>query len=131
MCAHAWEATATAGLIGRKIATRSPGSTPSSTSASASCFTCRESSAHVSESREPSSPRQTAASSSASSVSAHLWTQLDATFSFPPTNHSAHSGPRLSSSTRSHGVENSSPRSSTTAGQKRSGSSIETRCNSA
>ena len=44
-CAHACEAIATAGDIGRKIATRSPGSTPSRTSASAKRVTSSESSA--------------------------------------------------------------------------------------
>ena len=53
--AYAFDATATAGHIGMKIATRSPGSTPSSTSASATCVTSRESSAHESASRAPSS----------------------------------------------------------------------------
>ena len=45
MCAQACDATATSGDIGRKIATRSPGSTPSATSASASRVTSCESSA--------------------------------------------------------------------------------------
>ena len=62
-CAHACDATATAGHIGMKIATRSPSSTPSSTSASASCVTCRDASAHVSDSRVPSSYSPTSASS--------------------------------------------------------------------
>ncbi len=48
----------------------------------------------------------------------------------PPVNHVVHSGPRESSRTASHGSENSIPRSSTTAGQKRSGSSTEMRWSS-
>ena len=44
MCAIACDATATSGDIGRKIATRSPGSTPSETSCSARRVTSRESS---------------------------------------------------------------------------------------
>ena len=77
----------------------------------------------------PSSPRKTAATSSGRR-SAWRWTQFVAMFSRPPTNHVAHSIPADSSSTRSHGVENSSPRSSINAGQNRSGSSTERRCSS-
>ena len=126
-CAHACEATATAGHIGMKMATRSPASTPSSTRASASCVASREASAHVSESRAPSSYNPTSASAS----EACRWRQMRATFSVPPANHRAHSGPRDASTTVSHGRENSSPRSSITSGQNRSGSSTEMRCRSA
>ncbi len=125
--AHACDATATAGHIGMKMATRSPCSTPSSTSASASCVTWRDASAHVSESRSPSSYRPTSASAS---DAARRWTQTRATLTCPPTNHRVHSGPRESSRTASHGRENSMPRSSISAGQKRSGSSMEMRCSS-
>ena len=45
----------------------------------------------------------------------------------PPTNQVAHSGPRESSTTASHGRENSSPMSSIAAGQNHSGSSAEKR----
>ena len=128
-CAHACDATATAGHIGMKIATRSPGPTPSSTSASASCVTARDASAQLSASRRPSSLCQTSASSSGRSA-AQRWTQTRATLTRPPTNHVAHSGPRETSTTASHGRENSMPRSSTTAGQNRSGSSTEIRCSS-
>ncbi len=57
MCAHACDATAASGDMGRYVATRSPGSTPSATSASASRVTSRDCSANVSSRREPSSPR--------------------------------------------------------------------------
>ncbi len=44
MCAQACEATATSGDIGRKMATRSPGSTPSATRPSARRVTASDSS---------------------------------------------------------------------------------------
>ena len=78
MCAIACDATATSGDIGRKIATRSPGSTPSETSRSASRVTSRDSSAKLSARREPSSPRPTAASASGRR-SAQRCTQFRAT----------------------------------------------------
>ena len=65
MCATACEAIATSGDIGRKIATRSPGSTPRSTSSSARRVTSRDSSAKLSSRRAPSSARPTAAIASA------------------------------------------------------------------
>ena len=127
--AHACEATATAAHIGMKIATRSPSRTPSSTRASASCVTARDASDQVSASRRPSSPCQTSASSSGRSA-AQRCTQTRAMLTRPPTNQVAHSGPRETSRTVSHGRENSIPRSSTTAGQNRSGSVTESRCSS-
>ncbi len=96
MCAHACEATAIAGAIGMKIATRSPGSTPSETSASAKRVTFCESSAYVHSRRSPFSPRRTAATASGVRR-AQSWTQTRAIFTFPPTNHVVHSGPRESS----------------------------------
>ena len=75
MCAQACDATRTSGDIGRKIATRSPGSTPSRTSASASRVTSRESSANVSSRREPSSPSPTDATA-VRRRSAQRWTQF-------------------------------------------------------
>ena len=80
MCAHACEATAAAGDIGMKIATRSPGSTPSATSASASRVTSVESSANVHSRRSPFSPRSTAASASGVRR-AQSWTHARATLS--------------------------------------------------
>ncbi len=123
-CASACEAIATSGAIGRNVPTTSPSPIPSAARPSASRYTSRESSAHESARRPPSSGCQTAASPSSP---AQRWTQFHARLSLPPTNQRAHSGPRDSSSTASHGCENSSPRSSTTAGQNRSGSSTETR----
>ena len=70
-------------------------------------------------------PRRPAASS------AQRCRQTRATFTRPPLNQVAHSGPRDESTTDVQGCENSIPRSSTTAGQKRSGSSTEIRCSSA
>ena len=61
MCAIACDATATSGDIGRKMPTRSPGSTPSETRCSASRVTSRESSANVTSRRLPSSRSPTAA----------------------------------------------------------------------
>ena len=58
---------------------------------------------------------------------AHLWTQFQARLSLPPVNQVAHSLPRDVSTTCSQGSENSRPRSSIRAGQKRSGSSTEMR----
>ena len=96
-------------------------------SASASRTVSCESSANVHSRRAPSSPRKTAAVASGVR-SAQAWTHALAMFSRAPTNHVVHSMPRESSSTSSHGRPSSSPRSSTTARQKRSGSSTETRC---
>ena len=129
-CAQACEAIATSGDIGRKSATRSPGSTPSPANASASRVTSSESSAYERERRVPSSPCQTAAAAEARGPRAQRWTQFHARFSLPPTNQVAHSGPRERSTTVSHGRENSSPMSSIAAGQKRSGSSAEKRTSS-
>ncbi len=129
MCAHAWDATATAGAIGMKIATRSPGSTPSATSASANRVTFSESCANVHSARSPFSPRRTAATVSGVRR-AQSWTHARATLIFPPTNQVAHSGPRDSSRRRSHGCENSIPMSSIAAGQNQSGSSCERRTSS-
>ena len=126
-CAQACDAIATCGDIGRKIPTASPGPMPIDASPSARRKTSSDSSPHVSDIREPSSPCQIAACSSASSPAAHLWTQFQARLSFPPVNQVAHSSPREVSTTCSHGSENSRPRSSIRAGQKRSGSSIEMR----
>ena len=97
---------------------------PSRTSASASFVTCCDSSANVSSRRVPSSPRKTAAIAFGRSR-AQRWTQFVAMFSFAPTNHVAHSGPRESSQTVCHGSSSSRARSSTTAGQNQSRSSIE------
>src|SRR4051794_37500266 len=108
------------------MATRSPGSTPRATSASASRVTSCESSAYDSSTRAPSSPSHTTAGRSGASRFQRC-THASATFSRPPTNQVAHSAPRERSTTRSHGCENSIPRSSTTAGQNHSGSSWE-RC---
>ena len=85
----------------------------------------------MSERRCPSSLCQTAAASSDRSPRAQRWTQFQARFSLPPTNQVAHSGPRDSSTTASHGCENSRPRSSIAAGQNRSGSSTEKRTSEA
>ena len=98
MCAHACDATGTSGDIGRKIATRSPAPTPNSTSASARRVTSRDSSANVCSRREPSSPSPTDATASGRR-SAQRWTQFQATFTFPPVNQVAHSGPRERSTT--------------------------------
>ncbi len=95
-CAHAFEAIATSGDIGRKIATRSPSRTPSRTSASASRVTSRESSTKVSAVLDPSSRRPTAAVADGVR-SAQRWTQLCAIDKRPPVNHVVHSGPRDSS----------------------------------
>ena len=130
MCAIACEATATSGDIGRKIATRSPGSTPSETSCSASRVTSRESSANVTSRRAPSSASPTAAMPSGRDA-AQRCTQLCAMFSVAPTNQVVQAGPRESSSTCVQGCENSSPRSSTASGQNHAGSSCERRTSSA
>ncbi len=130
MCATACEAIATSGDIGRKIATRSPGSTPCATSSSASRVTSRDSWAKLSSRREPSSPRPTAAIASGR-LCAHRWTQLCGIETVPPLNHVAHSGPRESSSTDSQGRANSRPTSSITSGQNQSGSAHERRRSSA
>jgi hypothetical protein len=95
-CAHALEAIATSGDIGRKIATRSPSRTPSRTSASARRVTARESSTKVSAVLDPSSRRPTAALTDGVR-SAQRWTQLCAIDKRPPVNHVVHSGPRDSS----------------------------------
>ena len=120
-CAQACEATAACVDIGRKSATRSPGSTPSRTSASARRVTSRESSAKVSVERVPSSASPTAASVSGVR-SAQRWTQLRAIETLPPGNQVVHSGPRESSKTASQGCENSSPMSSIASGQNQAGS---------
>src|SRR6266511_3399566 len=124
-CAQAWDAIATCGDMGRKIPTASPAPIPSEASPSARRNTSSDSSCQVIEVRPPSSLSHTAASSPPSSEAAQRWTQFQARFSFPPTNHVAHSIPRVVSITCSHGSENSRPRSSTTAGQNRSGSSTD------
>ena len=99
-CAQACEAIAASADIGRKSATRSPGSTPSRTSASASRVTSRESSAKVSV-RARCRPRARPTAASASGVrSAQRCTQLRAIEILPPGNHVVHSGPRESSKTR-------------------------------
>src|SRR5438876_2316707 len=120
MWAQACETIETSGDIGRKKATRSPGSTSSATSASANRVTRSESSLYVSPCRSPSSDSQSAAATSGVR-SAQRCTQFQARLSLPPTNHVAHSGPRERSTTRSHGRENSSPMSSIAAGQNHSG----------
>ena len=129
MCAIACEATATSGDIGRKMPTRSPGSTPSETSCSASRVTSRESSANVTSRRAPSSASPTAAMPSGRDT-AQRCTQLCAMFRVAPTNQVVHAGPRESSSTCVQGCENSSPRSSTASGQNQAGSSCERRTSS-
>ena len=129
MCAHACDAIAASGAIGRNVPTASPSPMPSSRSASASRRTSCETSAHVSERRSPSSGTHTAASRSGVS-DAHRWTHAFAMLSRAPTNHVVHSIPRVSSSTASQSRANGIPRSLTTARQNRSGSSIETRCSS-
>ncbi len=128
-CAHACEAIATSGDIGRNSATRSPGRTPSPTSASARRVTSRESSANVSVRREPSSPSPTAATASGVRP-AQRWTQLRAIEISPPGNHVVHSGPRERSLTCIHGCENSIPTSSTASGQNQSGSAAARRTSS-
>ena len=80
----------------------------------------RDSSRHVSAPRVPSSPCQTAASSG-KLAGAQRWTQFQARLSFPPVNQVAHSGPRECRPPAPRARENSSPRSSITAGQNRSG----------
>ena len=83
MCAHACEATATSGDIGRKIATRSPGSTPSPTSASASRVTSRESSRER-ERRAARRPRRARRPRPRRAVArAQRWTQFQAMLSLP------------------------------------------------
>ena len=64
MCAHACDAIAASGAIGRNVPTASPSPTPSSCSASASVRTSCDNSAHVNERRSPSSGTHTAASAS-------------------------------------------------------------------
>ncbi len=129
MCAHACDAIAASGAIGRNVPTTSPSPMPSSRSASARRRTSCETSAHVSERRSPSSGTHTAASRSGVS-DAHRWTHAFAMLSRAPTNHVVHSMPRVSSSTASQSRANGIPRSLTTARQNRSGSSIDTRCSS-
>ena len=129
MWAQACDAIATSCDIGRKIATRSPCSTPSRTSASASRVTWSDMAAQVSSRRAPSSASDTAATASGRRR-AHRCTQFQAMFTSPPTNQVAHSGPRERSKTRSHGFENSRPMSSTAAAQNQSGSSCERRTSS-
>ena len=82
--------------------------------------------AQVSERRSPSSGTQTAASRSGVSR-AQRWTHASATLSRAPTNQVVHSIPRVSSSTASQSCASGISRSATTARQKRSGSSIESR----
>ncbi len=95
-CAIACEATATSGDIGRKIPTRSPGSTPSAARRSARRVTSCESAAKVSSRREPSSPRPTTATAPGRR-SAQRCTQLRGIEIRPPGNQVVHSGPRESS----------------------------------
>ena len=127
--AQACEAIAASGAIGRKIPTASPAPIPSDASASARRVTSRESSLHVNDSRSPPSDRSTAASSSGRSR-AQRWTHASATESLASVNHVVHSMPRESSRTRSQSRANGRARSDRTVRQKRSGSSIETRCSS-
>ena len=128
-CAHACDAIAASGDMGRNVPTTSPLPMPSSRNASANRRTSRDSSAHVRARRSPSSGAQAAASRSGVSR-AHLWTHASATFRRAPRNQVVHSMPRVSSRTSSHARASGIPRSSTTARQNRSGSSIETRCSS-
>ncbi len=130
MCAHACEAIAACGDIGRYIPTASPAPTPRPASASAKRVTSRESSLQPSALRVPSSASQTAASSSGRSL-AQRWTQAVARLSRAPRNQVVHSIPRESSRTASQSRESGSSRSSRTARQNRSGSSIETRWSAA
>ena len=127
MCAIACDATATSGDIGRKMPTRSPGSTPSETRCSASRVTSRESSANVSFASRCRPRRARPRRCRPAGDSAQRCTQLCAMFSVAPTNQVVHAGPRESSSTCVQGCENSSPMSSIASGQNQAGSSCERR----
>ena len=128
-CAHACEAIATSGDMGRKIATVSLAPTPSDASPSARRVTSADISAKLTSRRPPFSPANTAATASGRDA-AQRCTQFQAMFSVPPSNQVAHSGPRERSMTVSHGVENSSSMSSIAAGQNHSGSFWERRTSS-
>ena len=110
---------------------RSPASTPSAASASARRVTSCESSRYDSDAPLAVLALPDRGGCVRPLAAAHRWTQFHARFRRPPTNQVAHSGPRDSSTTASHGRENSSPMSSIAAGQKRSGSSAEKRTSEA
>ena len=126
MWAHACEAIAASGAMGRKIPTTSPFRIPSAAKASASLVVSSDSSAHESELRLPSSACHTAASAPGRSFAqrcTHAW----ARFSRAPVNQVVHSTPCVSSRTSVQSRANGIVRSSRTARQKRSGSATETR----
>ena len=101
MWAHACEAIAACGDIGRYIATASPSRTPSRTRPSAKPrHLVARARASVNDVRAPSSACQTAASSSGRSA-AQRCTQAVARLSRAPVNQVVHSMPRESSSTAS------------------------------
>src|SRR5215218_8253680 len=90
--AHASIATATSGIIGRKIPTTSPARMPRSFSAFAKRCTSAWSDAYVMSRSSPSSPRQWKATRSPRPASTWRSRQLYETLSRPPTNHLANGG---------------------------------------